>query len=90
MEIQQRSKLQKRKLRKELPLAFTRTNFIILGAGVLTLLLGNIALAQMPVFGAMPLVVSPILLILGYCIVIPIAIMYRKKEIPPTQELPKQ
>ncbi len=90
MEIQQRQKFQKRKARKELPLVFTRTNFLILGAGVCILLLGNIAMAQMPVFGAMPLVVAPILLVLGYCVVIPVAIMYRKKDVPTQQDPQKQ
>ncbi len=89
MEIRQKTKLQKRKLRKELPLAFTRTNFLILGAGVLLLILGNIALAQMPVFSAMPLVVAPILLVIGYCVVIPVAIMIRKKDVASPQEPPK-
>ncbi len=90
MEIQQRQKLQKRKTRKELPLAFSSRNFLILGAGVLILLLGNIALAQMPVFGAMPLVVAPILLVLGYCVVVPVAIMYRKKDVSTPQDPQKQ
>ncbi|MGD0339335.1 MAG: hypothetical protein ABSB78_11150 [Bacteroidota bacterium] len=89
MEIKQRSKFQKKKSRKELPLAFTKTNYLLLVAGVLLLLIGNIALAQMPVFSAIPLVVAPILLVIGYCIIIPIAIFYRKKEIPAQQEPPQ-
>jgi fatty acid desaturase len=86
MVINQRSKFQKKRARKELPLAFTKTNFMLLAAGILLLLLGNIALAQMPVFGTMPLIVAPILLVVGYCIVIPVAIFYRKKDVPPQQE----
>ena len=86
MEIRQRSKFQKKKGRKELPLAFTKTNYLLLTAGVLLLFLGNIALAQMPVMSAIPLIVAPILLVVGYCVVIPVAIFYRKKEIPAPQE----
>lgn len=89
MEVNQRLKFQKKKGRKGLPLAFTKINFLLLGGGVLLLFLGNIALAQMPVFGTMPLVIAPILLVIGYCIVIPVAIFYRKKEIPPQQEPPQ-
>ncbi len=89
MEINQRLKFRKKKSRKELPLAFTKTNYLLLVAGVLLLLLGDIALAQMPVFSAIPLVVAPILLVIGYCIIIPIAIFYRKKEIPTQQEPPQ-
>ncbi len=80
MDPNQKLRFQKKKSRKELPLAFTTTNFLMLAAGVLVLVLGNVAMAQMPVFGTWPLVVAPILLILGYCVVIPIAIFYRKKE----------
>jgi len=58
---------------------FTKLNYQILGAGILCLILGYIALAQDPWDGTMPLVVAPILLMLGYCVIIPIGILFRKK-----------
>ena len=58
-------------------LPFTTTNYRILGAGILTIVLGYVALAQGPWNGTMPLVVAPILLVFGYCILIPFGILYR-------------
>lgn len=57
-----------------------RENFIILGVGLLFIILGYIALSGNVVDGARQLTLAPILLLLGYCVIIPIGIMYRKKE----------
>jgi len=59
---------------------FKRENYIIFGAGLLTIILGYIALAQGPWNSFWSLTLAPILLVLGYCVVIPLAILYRKKE----------
>jgi hypothetical protein len=61
-------------------LPFTKINYQILGAGLLCIILGYVALAQDPWNGSMPLVVAPILLVFGYCVVIPIGILFRKKS----------
>jgi hypothetical protein len=61
-------------------LPFTKVNYEILGAGMLCIILGYIALAQDPWNGTMPLVIAPILLVLGYCVVIPIGILFRNKK----------
>ena len=58
-----------------LSLPFTKINYQILAGGILSIVLGYIALAQEPWDGNMPLVVAPILLVLGYCI-----ILFRRKE----------
>jgi hypothetical protein len=60
-------------------LPFTKLNYQILGAGIFFLILGYIALAQDPWDGTMPLVVAPILLVLGYCVLIPLGILFRKQ-----------
>ena len=68
-----------------MPLPFTKRNYQILGIGLLLIILGYIALSQKPWDGTMPLVVAPILLVLGYCVVIPYGILFRQKdEIAPT------
>ncbi|MGD1045570.1 MAG: hypothetical protein ABR936_09630 [Bacteroidota bacterium] len=59
-------------------LPFTKINYQILSAGILCIILGYVALAQDPWNGTMPLVVAPILLVLGYCVVIPIGILFRR------------
>jgi hypothetical protein len=60
-------------------LPFTKINYQILGAGLLCIISGYFALAQEPWDGTMPLVIAPILLVLGYCIIIPVGILYQKK-----------
>ncbi|MBI1804786.1 MAG: DUF3098 domain-containing protein [Ignavibacteriae bacterium] len=57
-----------------------KENFVIIGIGLLTIVLGYIALSGNTVEGFRQLTLSPILLLLGYCVIIPIGIMYRKKE----------
>ena len=61
-------------------LPFTSLNYQIFAAGLFIILLGYIALAQPPANSFMSLTVAPMLLILGYCVVIPVAIMYQKKQ----------
>ena len=60
-------------------LPFTQANYRILGAGLILIVMGYIALGQEPWDGTLPLVVAPILLVLGYCVVIPLGILYRAK-----------
>lgn len=60
-------------------LPFTRINYQILAVGLVVILLGYVALAQEPWDGTLPLVVAPILLVLGYCVIIPLGILYRSK-----------
>jgi hypothetical protein len=68
---------------------------MILGAGILLIVAGYIAMLEGSVEGFLPLVLSPILLVTGYCIVIPIGIMYRKSApkdpgLAPQADQPKQ
>ena len=60
------------------PLPLGRENYYILGAGILVIVAGYLAMLEGSVEGFLPLVLSPILLVTGYCVVIPIGIMYRK------------
>lgn len=61
-------------------LPFTRANYQIISVGLALILAGYVALAQEPWDGFMPLVVAPILLLLGYVVVIPFGILYRSKK----------
>ena len=71
---------QARKTRKEEIFPFGRENYLILLAGVVVIVLGYLALSEKTVEGFLPLTVAPILLVLGYCIIIPVGIMYRRKS----------
>src|SRR5204863_532640 len=68
---------------------FDRQNimFILIGIGVVTL--GYIIMGTSETMGFMALDVSPIILLLGYLVVIPLGIMYgahRKKAVPQPEE----
>ena len=52
-----------------------RENFIILGVGLLFIVLGYIALSGNVVDGTRQLTLAPILLLLGYCVIIPWSII---------------
>ncbi|PJA26164.1 MAG: hypothetical protein CO189_12190 [candidate division Zixibacteria bacterium CG_4_9_14_3_um_filter_46_8] len=58
-------------------LGFTSSNYIIFAIGIAFVIIGFIALR----LGSLTL--APILLVLGYCVIIPIAIMYRCKKDDP-------
>ncbi|MDZ7268837.1 MAG: hypothetical protein ONB48_13965 [candidate division KSB1 bacterium] len=61
-------------------LPFTRTNYLLFGLGILLIIAGYVALAQPPVDGFWTLTVAPILLVIGYCVVIPVAILYQSRS----------
>lgn len=73
-------------------LPFTRENFIIFAIGLVVITLGYLALSQSPWDGTLPLVVAPILLVLGYCVIIPIGIIYRKRKsaVENIQQIPSE
>ncbi len=67
---------------------FGRKNYLIFGLGLLSIILGYITLANTAVgpdpsddsWGQVFLTLSPALLILGYCVLIPIAIIVGGKQ----------
>ncbi len=69
-----------KKVKQDNTFPLERENYIILGVGLLFIVSGYLALSGDSVEGFLPLTLAPILLVLGYCVVIPIGIMYRKKE----------
>jgi len=90
-----RKKDQKHRSLVSEPLPLGRENYLILGAGILVIVAGYLAMLEGGVEGFLPLVLSPILLVTGYCVVIPVGIMYRKSapkavEAAPQGESPKQ
>ena len=59
-----------------------RENFVILGIGLVVIIAGYVALSGNVVEGFSQLTLAPLLLVIGYCVIMPIGIMYRKKEKP--------
>jgi hypothetical protein len=75
-----------RKTKKIEMLALEAVNYYIILAGVAVILLGYVALSMGPWDGFVPLVVAPILLVVGYVVVLPIGIVYRKKTRPASSD----
>ena len=81
--------IKKRKTQKDDHLPLTRDNFIIMGVGLVVIILGYLAMLEGSVEGFMPLVVAPILLVAGYCVIIPLGILYKKSYLGGTKSEPQ-
>jgi hypothetical protein len=77
-QIEKRAAVKQKALPSVLPL--TKINYQILALGILSIVLGYIALGQDPWDGTMPLVVAPILLVIGYCVLVPVGILFRRNK----------
>jgi len=69
-----------RRGKKAAALPFKRENYRLFGIGILIIVLGYVALSRGPWDSFWSLTLAPILLVLGYCVIIPVAILYRKKS----------
>jgi membrane protein CcdC involved in cytochrome C biogenesis len=63
-------------------LSLSAFNYIVIGIGILFIIIGYVFLSENSVDGFMPTVVAPIILVLGYCVIIPLGILmnFGKKE----------
>jgi len=89
----EKEKPAKRKVKKIELLPLDAVNYKILIAGIVVVILGYVALGMEPWDGFMALTAAPILLLVGYCIIIPVGIIYRKKKVEnasPMTEQPAQ
>lgn len=68
-----------RKFKAKAGVPFTKRNYQLFGLAIVLLILGYIALAQGPASGFWSLTLAPILLVIGYCVIIPWAIIYSEK-----------
>jgi hypothetical protein len=75
-QVKQKGKIRKGFKDDILPLG--RENFLILGLGLFVIAAGYLAMLEGSVEGFLPVVVAPILLVLGYCFIIPLGILYKK------------
>ncbi len=73
----------KKKFISELELP-QRDNYIIMLAGVVVIIVGYIIMAMGNDVSPLSITISPVILFIGYCIIIPIGIMYRRKN--PSEE----
>lgn len=75
-----KSKKHKKEL-SHLHFAMTMKNYMIIGAGILVIIIGYVLMSENSVDGFLPTVVAPVLLILGYCVIVPIGILYNDKGV---------
>ena len=61
-------------------LPFTRRNWILFAVGMATIAVGYVLLRIPPVDGPLSLTVAPILLVAGYCVILPAAILVRDRS----------
>jgi hypothetical protein len=67
-------------------LPYTRRNVMFFGSGLLTILVGYMCLAQPPVDGFLSLTLAPILLVIGYCVLIPVGLLLGKASVETADE----
>jgi len=72
------AKVKRAALTEQLP--FTKSNYQLFAVGILVIVLGYLALAQGPADSFWSLTLAPILLVIGYCVIVPIAILFQKKD----------
>ena len=58
--------------------SFTKINYILFFVGVLLVFLGYFIMAYGEVDSFQSLVISPLLLLLGYLVIIPLALLYKQ------------
>jgi hypothetical protein len=73
-----KKKTQRQKGFSEGNIPFSRQNYVIMGVGLVVIAAGYLAMLEGSIEGFLPLVVSPILLVIGYCVIVPLGILYRK------------
>jgi hypothetical protein len=70
----------KKKRIEEIALPFTKENYFLLVVGVFVIAVGFILMELGGAYDSLSLVIAPRILVIGYCIIIPFAIFYEKKE----------
>ena len=57
-----------------------RMNYVIIIAGVVTLLAGFLIMSAGDAVSSLSVTIAPVILFIGYCVIIPVGIMYKKKK----------
>jgi membrane protein YdbS with pleckstrin-like domain len=76
----QKEKITKKKTKRIESLSLEKINYLIILSGIVVILAGYIALSTKPWDNSIALTIAPVLLVLGYCVIIPIGIIFRKKK----------
>ena len=60
--------------------SYDKENYILFGTGIITIILGYIIMATGDTYSFQSLSLAPVLLFTGYIVLIPIALLYKKKK----------
>ena len=60
--------------------SYNKENYIIFFAGIITIFIGYIIMATGDTYSFQSLSLAPVLLFIGYIILLPIALLYKKKK----------
>jgi hypothetical protein len=56
------------------------TNYIILIIGVITIVIGYVVMSLGDAVSPLSVDVAPVILVIGYCVIVPLGIIYRKRR----------
>ena len=59
---------------------FNKINYMLFGIGLISITLGYVIIANNAVDSAASTKIGPVILFLGYCVIIPVSIIYRLKK----------
>ena len=68
------------RFKKEAVLPYTRENYVLFFSGLLIILVGYLFLSKGPWNSFWSLTLAPVLLVVGYCVFLPVALLYQKKK----------
>ncbi len=57
-----------------------RINYTIILAGIVTVIIGYLVMAAGDDVSPLSVTIGPLILVLGYCVLIPLGIIYRRKK----------
>ncbi len=77
---------QRRTPKRRPKMPYSERNMWLFALSLATIALGYVFLSLPPVDGFMSLTLAPLLLVLGYCVFIPIALLSGKKEDEPSTD----
>lgn len=79
-QIQKERAVSKKKIKRQDILLLEPINYKIILIGLAVIVAGYFALSATPWDNPIALNLAPILLVVGYCVIIPIGILYRRKK----------
>lgn len=65
---------------EHLHINLTNKNYMIVGLGILVIIIGYFFMSENSVDGFLPTVVAPVLLCIGYLVIVPFGILYSDKS----------